>query len=132
MTATCRVALLATLAAASISAVAAAQGTPIDSLNRRVSLLERSVAVLEQRVRELQALVKSDSSQVQPVVEPSKGQGLANWRRLSRGMTMDAVRRLLGEPVSVIAFPTFTGWQYPDGASVTFNSENQVQGWMEP
>ena len=132
MTAIPRVALLATLAAASIPAVAAGQGTSVDSLNRRVVLLERNVASLELRVLELEALIKNEPSQVQPVAESPKGQGLANWRRLSRGMTMDAVRGLLGEPESVMAFPSITTWQYPNGASVDFSSENKVQGWMEP
>lgn len=132
MTAIPRVALLAALAAASIPAVAPAQGTPTDSLNRRVVLLERKVADLEQRVRELEALIKIEPSRVQPVAGSSKGRDLANWRRLSRGMTMDAVRGLLGEPESVMALPIYTMWAYLDGGSVNFSSDNKVQGWLEP
>lgn len=132
MTAILRVALLASLAATSLPAVAPAQGTPIDSLNRRVALLERKVADLEQRVRELEALVKAEPSRGQPVTESSKAEGLANWRRLSRGMTMASVRGLLGEPESVLAFPTFTFWGYPNQAVVNFSTDNKVIGWSEP
>jgi hypothetical protein len=128
MTAILRVALLTALATVSIPAVAPAQGPAVDSLNRRVVLLERNVASLELRVLELEALIKNMPSQVQPVAASSKGQDLANWRRLSRGMTMAAVRGLLG----VMAFPSLTIWGYTGAAAVTFSSDNEVQGWLEP
>jgi len=132
MTVILRVALLTALTTASIPAVAPAQGTAIDSLNRRVVLLEGKVADWKQRVRMLETLVKADSSLDRSAPARTTSGDLANWRRLSRGMTMSTVRGLLGEPKSVATLPTFTMWQYPDGGSVNFSSDDKVQGWMEP
>ena len=129
MTAVLRVMLVAALAASSIPAVAAAQGTPTDSLNRRVVLLERNIADLEQRVRALEALIRVEPSAGQAVPTSPKWQDLQNWRRLSIGMTMDEVRALLGEPLRVDAgYVTFWRWA---NASVTFIS-GRVDGWSEP
>ena len=98
MTAILRVALLAAFAASSIPAGGTAQGTSTDSLLRRIDSLQRRTDDLERRVSELEALV---------MVEPSRSgavpASLANWRRLQRGMKMDAVRELLGEPEMVQA-----------------------------
>jgi outer membrane protein assembly factor BamE (lipoprotein component of BamABCDE complex) len=124
-----RVALLTALAAASIPAAAPAQGTAIDSLNRRVVLLEGKVAYLEQRVRMLETLVKADSSRNSPVPASANWRDLANWRRLVRGMNMDQVRALLGEPERVEGGPV-TSW-YWTNANVYFIS-GQLSGWSEP
>lgn len=132
MTAIPRVVLLTVLAVASMPAVAAAQTTAIDSLTRRVVLLERQVADLEQRVAELESLLRIEPppSRGAPAL-PNAGD-VANWRRLGRGMKMDAVRTLLGEPAGVNTYSTFTIWNYPDGGRVEFGSDNKVDGWAEP
>jgi hypothetical protein len=131
MTAIFRVALLTVFAAASIPAVAAAQGTPTDSLNRRVVLLERKVASLEQRVRELEARIPVEQPPSRGVPASPNSRDVANWRRLQRGMTTDAVRAILGEPESVIVTDDITLWYYPDHANVSFSS-GKVDGWSEP
>jgi hypothetical protein len=117
MTAILRAALVAAFTAAAIPTVAAGQTVSTDSLLRRIAALERRVGELEARVR----------------VEPSRAvpASLASWRRLRRGMKMDDVRELLGEPVSVEAV-VFIYWHYADGAQVVFGTDDKVQGWTEP
>jgi len=139
MTAILRTALLAALAAASISAVAAGQDTSnletslskaaTASLLRRIELLERANTDLERRVRELEAVIKSEPSQGRPIQASTRWRDLANWRRLRLGMNMDEVRALLGEPERVDAGP-ITWWRWHNG-HVNF-MDGKVRGWSEP
>ena len=129
MTAILRATLLAALAASSIPAVATGQGTSTDSLLLRIDLLERRTADLEQRVRELEAVIKSEPSQGQPIPASTRWRDLANWRRLRLGMKMDEVRALLGEPERVDA-GYVTYWRWTD-ANVSFVS-GKLDGWSEP
>ena len=135
MTAILRVALLTVLAAASIPAVAPAQGTSIDSLTRRIVLLEHRVADLEQRVGQLEALIKTEPSPSRSVAPSSNWRDLANWRQLRPGMKMNEVRALLGEPEKVDANPvrTYWYWDYPIGPNAYFDSKSgKLDGWSEP
>ncbi len=124
MTAIFRAALVAAFTAASIPTVAVGQNVSADSLLRRIDSLQRRTADLERRVSELEALIR-----VEPSGSRAVPTSLANWRRLRRGMKMDEVRKLLGEPESVDA-GYLTIWHYP-GARVTFVDE-KVDGWSEP
>lgn len=130
MTAILRTALLATFVAASIPAVAAGQDTSTASLLRRVELLERANTDLARRVSELESLIKSAPSQSQPIPSANKWQDLANWRRLRRGMSMDKVRGLLGEPERVDALVDIF-WRWPN-AYVRFGRDGKLDGWSEP
>lgn len=95
----------------------------VDSLRSRVADLERRVDALEAFLREepwrSRAVVSADA------------QGITSWRRLRRGMTMDQVRTVLGEPENVTAMPSSTIWQYPSVGSVSFRAD-RVEGWSEP
>jgi len=129
-----RAVLLATLVAASIPAVAEGQAPSSDSLIQRIALLERKAADLEQRVRELEVLLKAEPSQDRPAPVSASWRDSANWRRLRRGMKMDEVRALLGEPERVEALLNFTTWswgQFPDDASLRFDND-KLAGWSEP
>ena len=130
MTAMLRAALLAALAAASIPTVATGQDTTTASLLRRVELLERANTDLARRVSDLEALIKSAPSQSQPTPSPTKWQDLANWRQLRRGMSMDKVRGLLGEPERVDALVDIF-WRWPN-AYVRFGRDGKLDGWSEP
>jgi hypothetical protein len=130
MTAIFRFALLTALVAFSIPTVAAAQQPSVDSLLRRIDLLERRSADLEQRVRELEAVMKGKPSRDLPVPTSPKWQDLQNWRRLRLKMTMDEVRAVLGEPERVQG-GTFTFWYYPANAHVSFYG-GKLDRWSEP
>ena len=129
MTTILRAALLAALAATFIPAVAAGKDTSTADLLRRIELLERANTDLERRVRELESIIKSEPSQGRPI-RPSTGwKDLANWRQLRRGMTMDEVRALLGEPERVVG-GYLTSWRWAD-AEVTF-ADGELDSWREP
>ena len=129
MTAILRTALLATLTAASIPAVATGQDTSTANLLRRIELLERANSDLEQRVRDLEALIRKEPSRAQQVAPSGDWRDISNWRRLRQGMKPDKVRALLGEPERVEG-GAFTHW-YWGYAYVIFYS-GKLDRWSEP
>ena len=135
MTGILRATLLAALVSFSIPAVAVAQKVSVDSLLRRIDLLERTTTDLERRVRELEALIRSEPSRGLSVPTSPKWRDVQNWRRLRLQMTMDEVRALLGEPDRVDASGMFTFWYWdePLGGDVTFDSRSgKLNRWSEP
>jgi hypothetical protein len=131
MTAIFRAALVAAFTAACIPTVAVGQNVSTDSLLRRIDSLQRTTADLERRVGALEANLKAEPPRTPPTPALPNSGNVATWRQLHRGMSPDAVRALLGEPVKVRASSGFTFWQYPDDADVTFISD-KVDGWSEP
>ena len=134
MTRTLRITLLVAVTSLSAPTAVAAQQATVDSLARRIDVLERATVDLERRVRELEALAKGAAPQEQTVAAATtRWQDVQNWRRLRRGMKMDEVRALLGEPEKVEASGPFATWywQYPVGPHVRFYSD-KVDGWSEP
>jgi len=131
-----RAAAIVTLAISFPAATAKAQSASTDSLLRRIEVLESATVDLQLRVRELEALVKSEPSQDRAVqVSATKWRDLANWRQLRRGMSMDQVRALLGEPERVDAYgEAFTIWSWDSGsANVRFDgSSDKLSAWSEP
>ena len=125
-----RAALIAAIATASISTIAAGQNVSTDRLIRQIDSLQRRTDDLERRVSQLEARVKDQPSRSQVAPASANPRDIANWRRLRRGMTMDDVRALLGEPESVNA-GYITTWHYPKLAEVSFTAE-KVYGWSEP
>lgn len=130
-----RVVFVAALALISLPAVAGAQNVSVDSLLRRIEVLERSNADLDRRIRQLESLIRNGSSRDRPLPSTANWRDLQNWRQLRRGMTMDEVRALLGEPQRVQTFGgAFTLWQWNGGsADVRFDgSSGKVDAWSEP
>lgn len=130
-----RAVLFAVLATSSLPAVAEAQNVSVDSLVSRIVVLERTTTDLERRVRELEALTTGEPLRERSVLTSRKWRELQNWRRLRRGMTMDEVRTLLGEPEKVDAYGaavTIWRWESVD-ATVRFNgSSGTLDSWSEP
>jgi len=113
-----------------------AQQAKLADLQRRVGKLEQLVGQLQREVADLQSQTQGRQQQAQPVVPKSNWHELGSWRRLQRGMTMDQVRQLLGEPERVDAEPVFIYWKWGEpvfGGSVYFGVDtNRVAGWSEP
>ena len=58
-----------------------------------------------------------------------KWENISNWRKLKLGISMDKVKKILGEPEKVRG-GTFTYWEYPHG-EVRFYYE-KLDEWNEP
>ena len=136
MTGILRATLLAALVSSSLPAVAVAQNASADSLLRRIEFLERTTTDLERRVLELEARVRSEPAREWSAPASSKSRDIQNWRRLRRGMTMDQVRTLLGEPERVDAMgalSTIWRWDSLGIAHVSFDGRsNKLESWSEP
>ena len=125
--------ILTVIAFISLSEVAAQQST-IQELQRRVLELEQVVSQLQQRVVELEANVQGQQDSTPMTVSGGNWREITNWRGLRKGMTMQQVVGLLGEPerVQTMTTMTFWYWGYPGGGRVSFDSGNRLQGWTEP
>jgi len=114
-------------------ATSASQSTDT-ALARRVDILDAMLANLQKRVGELERQATPGTSQPEKInsaVQPSAPVGKGGWRGLSKGMTMQDVRALLGEPNRVEA-RFFTTWYYPRTGSVAFDNSDRVSSWSEP
>jgi|SRR5690625_942453 len=111
-----------------------AQQSNIEELEHRVAQLEQMVSQLQQRIAELETKVQGRQDSGLPVVAKGNWREKSNWRRLRKGMTMEQVVELLGEPEKVDAgsIITFWYWGYPSGGRVQFDSANRLNGWSEP
>lgn len=70
------------------------------------------------------------SRQADPSEEPWTDK--QNWRRLQKGMTKDAVTRILGEPERINRGIAYEFWYYPRGGDITFDDNGRLMSWSEP
>jgi hypothetical protein len=127
------IALLAVIAIISTPAPLRAQEGSSGSVDARLSVLESRVADLEHRLGELEAMIKQAPQKERLAKTSGNWKELANWRRLSRGMSMDQVRALLGEPDRVTG-GGITRWRWgkPEEAAEVYFIEDRLEGWTEP
>jgi hypothetical protein len=115
---------------------ARAQQAKVEELKRRVEKLEQLVGQLQRRVADLESQIQGRQERKQPVVAKGNWREIGSWRDLRRGMTMEQVRELLGEPERVDAGPVLIYWRWGEpllGGSVSFDTDtNRVTGWAEP
>ena len=92
--------------------------------------LENRVGALEQEVRALNERVRTIEPAGKPV-PPPQGSREA-WRQLSKGMSTDEVRDLLGRPVKAETTATQqVTWRYDNLGAVHFK-DGAVVAWFEP
>lgn len=136
MTGMFRVFLVSAFLSLSVPAVATAQQVSLDSIVRRIEVLERKNSDLERRVHELESPTKIEPSRDKPAPASAEARDVQNWRRLRRGMTMEEVRSLLGEPERVDVFgggTTIWRWDSLGGAAMSFDGNTgRLESWSEP
>lgn len=98
--------------------------------NDRITQLEKETQEIKHRLSEIESSNKKPSM-AQEVIASSDGwKSIANWRKLTTGMSTSDVRRILGEPDRIdgggLAY-----WYYRNDGEVTF-FENEVSRWKEP
>lgn len=95
----------------------------------RVDQLEKEIQAMKLRLSNLESLLAPNNAQSAPV----SGEGwksIVNWRKLSKDMSANDVRELLGEPERIDGGNT-SFWHYPKLGQVTFFRE-KVERWSEP
>ena len=121
-----------TLVIASCFANLAFADTVSDVSAERIERLEASVSALETRISILEGtLIPSQSNSPKPKATGG-WKDKANWRLLSKGMTKNQVRAILGEAEKVDASGPIENWRwnYPMGPNVTFY-DDVLYGWDE-
>lgn len=97
----------------------------------RISQLEKDVQELKARVARLEnPSSAAPSANAAPVASADGWKQIANWRKLSKDMSMWDVRGILGEPARQDG-GNFTNWFYPNRGVVTFY-ESKLYMWQEP
>ena len=93
----------------------------VNRLAERLSAVERRLAALE----------ATPPEPTRPPAPAGSSSGRPGGHRLQVGMSQDAVRALLGAPVSVEDTPDFLFWHYGPEQSVVFGRDTErVQGWL--
>ena len=110
--------------------VAPAFGQDISNadLSQKVAELERRIALLEQ-------LISATGTDQTTVPSKTQSENVANWRKMKIGMTEEAVRAILGEPLRIVRFSAqLYTWRYSiDSAYSQIGfGRNGVESWMEP
>ena len=96
----------------------------------RVSQLENEVNELRLRVQKLENLQPNANNQQRQVVANEGMNSLVIWRKLSRGMSYNDVRGLLGEPLRIEGGGIAT-WMYAKNGRVVF-IRDKLSSWDEP
>jgi hypothetical protein len=93
----------------------------INRLAERLAAVERRLATLE----------GGPPEPSRPAAPAGSSSGRPGGHRLQVGMSQDAVRALLGAPVSIEETPDFLFWHYGPEQSVVFaRGTGRVQGWL--
>ena len=93
----------------------------VNRLAERLSAVERRLAALE----------GAPPEPTRPPAAAGRRSGQPGGHRLQVGMSPDAVRALLGAPVSIEDTPDFLFWHYGPEQSVVFARDTgRVQGWL--
>jgi len=107
--------------------------TLIVSQKREIVKLKAKVSELEKKIEKLEN--HNSSSNSTNIKFSNKLKNISNWKKLSRHISMNSVKNLLGEPQTV-ENGYITYWYYEDKLSgkgyVYFSNDNRVLGWSVP
>jgi len=99
----------------------------LSAITQVVLELRNKVIALEEEINKINKQKSLGNASVQEIPTPQIQNG---WRALKRGLSLDQVRVILGEPVRVLG-GEITIWSYKNNGSVTFYKD-KVSGWSEP
>jgi hypothetical protein len=104
----------------------------------RIEQLEREVQETKQRLSILESKFKNEPDENELVIADEKElviaddgwKSVANWRKLSFGMSALSVKKILGDPHKVVGAKNAV-WYYSNGGVVRITDGN-VDRWSEP
>ena len=96
----------------------------------RIEQLEKEVEETKQRllILESKLLIKNDEKEL--VIADDGWKSVANWRKLTFGMSSLSVKEILGDPHKVVGAKNAV-WYYDNGGVVRITDGN-VDRWSEP
>jgi hypothetical protein len=96
----------------------------------RIDQVEKEIQELKLRISKIESLLSNPSS-AQEIVPSGEGwKYVVNWRKLSKDMDTNDVKKILGEPYRVDG-GNFAHWYYKNDGRVIFY-EGKVYSWTEP
>ena len=98
--------------------------------SNRIEQLEREVQELEKRLSILESILQNETDEKELVVNSNGWKSVANWRKLSTGMSPSTVREILGEPKRIDG-GSIAIWSYGNDGIVSF-FEGKLDRWSEP
>jgi hypothetical protein len=96
----------------------------------RIDQLEKEVQELKLRISKLESFLSNSNATQEAVTSIEGYRSIAKWRKLTTDMDYSEVREILGEPQRIDG-GTIARWYYPNGGTVTFQS-NKAWQWSEP
>jgi len=96
----------------------------------RIDQLEKEIQKLKLRISKIESLLNNPSSTQKKAPSGEGWKYVAAWRKLSTGMEINDVRKILGEPYRVVG-GNFIFWYYKNHGEVTFLN-GKVYNWTEP
>ena len=96
----------------------------------RIEQLEREVQETKQRLSILESKLRDTNDEEELVIADDGWKSVANWRKLTFGMSALSVKNLLGDPHKIDGAKNAV-WYYDNGGVVRIIDGN-VDRWSEP
>ena len=96
----------------------------------RIEQLEREVQETKQRLSILESKLQHTNDEEEIVISDDGWKSVANWRKLTVGMSALSVKNLLGDPHKIDGAKNAV-WSYDNGGVVRIIDGN-VDRWTEP
>ena len=96
----------------------------------RIEQLEREVQETKQRLSILESELRNKSDEKEPEFADDGWKSVANWKKLSYGMSALSVKKILGDPHKIDGAKNAV-WYYDNGGVVRIIDGN-VERWSEP
>ena len=96
----------------------------------RIDQLEREVQETKQRLSILESKLQNTNDEEELVITDDGWKSVANWRKLSSGMSALSVKNLLGDPHKIDGAKNAV-WHYDNGGVVRIIDGN-LDRWSEP
>lgn len=97
----------------------------------QIEQLKNQIEHLEIRLSQLESSLANSDKIHKQALAGDGWKSIANWRKLTTGMGYDEVRKILGEPESVIGGVN-ASWSYGDGNCVVLFIGGKAWQWLEP
>jgi hypothetical protein len=96
----------------------------------RIEQLEREIQETKQRLSILESKLRNDNDEEELVIADDGWKSVANWRKLSSGMSALSAKNILGDPHRIDGAKNAV-WYYDNGGVVRIIDGN-VDRWSEP
>lgn len=98
--------------------------------SERIDQLERELQETKQRLSILESKLRNESDEEEPVFAEDGWKSVANWKKLTPGMSELSAKRILGDPHKIRGMKNAV-WRYDNGG-VVWIIDGYVDRWSEP